>query len=297
VLNTDGRFALPAMFPAATPIVSILFLRWFADSWGVYALAAGSLVGAVLETTLLGAMMLYRGFAIRPRWFGRTLALDQVLAQYWPVVGGVWLLGGAPLIDQSIAAMLGSGSVAALQYGTRLTVVLSAVGPGAVATAILPHFSTLIVTQDGADIRRSLRSYAFIILAVTIPVIAVLMWFSEPLARLFFQRGNFTGAATGVVASVQRFALLQIPFAMIMALVLRMISSMKANRLLLGAAILAAVLNLGLDLVFIRWMGVAGIALASAVVQATSLAYLVFVIRKRLPASLQSPPRTEAVVR
>src|ERR1700691_1925242 len=39
VLNTEDRFALPAMMPAATPLVSILSLLWFANSWGVYALA------------------------------------------------------------------------------------------------------------------------------------------------------------------------------------------------------------------------------------------------------------------
>ncbi len=297
VLNTEQRFALPAMIPAATPLISIVFLLWFANSWGVYALAAGSLVGAVLEVSLLGMMMWHRGFAILPRWFGRTGALDQLFTQYWPVVAGVWLIGGAPLIDQSIAAMLGSGSVAALQYGTRLTVVLAAVGPGAVATAILPHFSTLIATRDGGEIRRTLRSYAAIILAVTIPAIVVLMFISEPLARLFFQRGNFTGMATGVVATVQRFALLQIPFAMLMALVVRLISSMKMNNLLPGAAIVAATLNLGLDLVLIRWMGVAGIALGSAIAQAASLVYLGWSIRTRLPASLKPSPSREAVSR
>ena len=297
VLNTEERFALPAMIPAATPLVSILFLLWFANTWGVYALAAGSLVGAVLEVSLLGVMMWHRGFAIMPRWFGRTGSLDQLFTQYWPVVAGVWLIGGAPLIDQSIAAMLGSGSVAALQYGTRLTVVLAAVGPGAVATAILPHFSTLIATRDGGEIRRTLRSYATIILAVTLPAIVVLMFISEPLARLFFQRGNFTGTATEVVAMVQRYALLQIPFAMLMALVVRLISSMKMNSLLPRAAVLAAAINLIASLVLIRWMGVAGIALGSAIAQAASLVYLVLLIRTRLPASFHSSPRTEVAAR
>jgi putative peptidoglycan lipid II flippase len=250
-----------------------------------------------VEAALLAAMMLHRGFPIAPRWFGRTPALNQVLTQYWPVVAGVILLGGAPLIDQSIAAMLGSGSVSALQYGTRLTVVLVAVGPAAVATAILPHFSTLIVTRDGGDLRRSLRGYAAIILAVTIPVIALLIAFSEPIVRLFFERGHFTGAATEVVTSIQRYSLLQIPAAMVMALVLRLISSMKANQLLFRAAILFATLNLSLDLLLVRWMGISGIALSSAIVQSVSVLYVIALMRNRLPKSLKSSPSREAVSR
>jgi putative peptidoglycan lipid II flippase len=297
VLNSEQRFALPAMIPAATPVVSILFLFRFAATWGVYSLAVGTLVGAALEAALLAAMMLRRGFPTLPRWSGRAPAVDQVLAQYWPLVAGVVLLGGAPLIDQSIAAMLGSGSVAALQYGTRLTVVLLAVGPSAVATAILPHFSTLIVTRDGSELWHSLRSYAAIILAVTIPVIALLIAFSEPIVRLFFERGHFTGTATEVVTSIQRYSLLQIPAAMVMALAVRLIASLKANQLLFRAAVLFGVLNLLLDLLLIRWMGISGIALSSAIVQLVTVIYLIALMRNRLPAILKPPPSREAVSR
>ncbi len=295
VLNTEGRFVLPTLSVAATPLVTIVFLWKFAATWGVYSLAVGSTVGAIIEASALGAMMLHRGFTILPRWYASTAALAQVLAQYWPVLAGIFLLGGAPLIDQSIAAMLGAGSVSALQYGTRVTVVLTAIGPGAVATAIFPHFSKLAV--DGADVRHSLRSYAVIILTVTIPVIAGLIAFSEPIVRLFFQRGEFDVAATHVVASVQRYSLLQIPSAMVMALVLRLISSMKANHLLLTAALLFGVLNLTLDLALSRWMGVSGIALSSAITQLITMLYLVVVIRTRLPASLNLSPSREAVSR
>ncbi|MBZ5603846.1 MAG: hypothetical protein LAO79_16225 [Acidobacteriia bacterium] len=187
ILNAEGQFAIPALLPALTPLSSIVFLLRFGGTWGPYSLAAGTLVGSVLEMFFLALCMMFYGFPILPRWSGRNRALDQVIGQYGPVMAGVLLLGGAPLIDQAIAAMLGSGSVAALNYGTRLSVVLVAVGPSAVSTAILPHFSKLTVTADWAHIRHSLRSYALVILAAALPIIVVLMIFSEPLVRLFFQ--------------------------------------------------------------------------------------------------------------
>jgi putative peptidoglycan lipid II flippase len=297
VLNSEGRFALPSMVFGATPAISILLLWLYGKTWGVYALSWATLLGGIAEAGLLGAMMLYRGFPITPMWQGRTPALDRVVAQYWPVIAGIVLMGGSPLIDQSIAAMLGSGSVSALQYGTRVTVVLLAVGPNAVATAILPHFSTLIVTRDAHELWRSLRSYATIILAVTIPAIVLLILMSEMLVRIFFAHGNFSESAVGVVTSVQRYSLLQIPAAMVMALVVRLISSMKANQLLIRAALVFGVLNLALDLVLIRWMGISGVALSSAIVQLVTVIYLVVLMRKRLPASLKSAPSEEAVSR
>jgi putative peptidoglycan lipid II flippase len=281
ILNIEGHFALPAIIPAMTPLASIVFLLRFGHAWSVYALAAGTLAGGLIEAVLLGISVRHIGFPLMPRWPSRNPALDQVLAQYGPVIAGMLLLGGAPLIDQAIAGTLASGSVAALNYGTRLTAVLVAVGPVAVATAILPHFSKLTVSRDPGHARQSLRSYAVIILGVTLPTIGLLIYFSEPLVRLFFERGQFTGTATGVVSTVQRYSLLTIPSAMVMALVLRLISSMKANHLLLRAAVFSVILNLALDLLLTRWLGVAGIGLAAAIVQLATLIYLWAVLVKQ----------------
>jgi len=288
MLNVDGRFAIPAMLPALSPLFSLTFLLLYGREWGVYSLAAGTMAGAAAETMLLGCFVFRRGYPILPRWFGRSRALDQVAVQYGPLIGGILLLGGAPLIDQAIAGMLGSGSVAALNYGTRLSVVLIAVGPTAVATAILPHFSQLSVSQGWDHVRQSLRSYAAIIVAITIPAVGALMIFSQPLIRLFFERGSFTSSDTSLVAGVQSYSLLAIPPAMVMALVLRLISSMKANRLILSASALYAALNFALDLLLTRWMGIKGITLSTAIVQFAVVTYL----WRRLDREFE--PRAEA---
>lgn len=295
ILNSEGSFAIPAALPALTPLASLTFLLLYAHSWGVYSLAIGTLVGSVAESALLALSMRRRGFPIVPKWCGRTRALEQVAGQYGPVIAGALLLGGAPLIDQAIAGMLGPGSVAALNFGTRFSTVLIAVGPTAVATAILPHFSTLLVTEDWAHVRASLRSYAAVVLTAATPVVALLIALSTPLVRLFFERGQFTGADTHLVATIQRFALLQIPPALVTALALRLISSMKANRLLVRAAAFAGVLNLTLDLVLTRAMGIAGITLSTSIVALATLIYLFHLMRTRLPASLNASPSRAAV--
>ena len=297
VLNAESRFALPAALPVATPFAAIAFLLAFSRRWGVYSLAAGTVAGAIIEAAMLAVCVFRCGFPVLPRWWGRSRAFDQVLAQYGPVVAGVLLIGGAPLIDQAIAATLAPGSVAALNYGTRFTLVMLAVGPAAVSTAILPHFSRLTVSEDWTQIRQSLRTYAAIILSVTVPVIALLIAISTPLVRVFFERGQFTGAATEVVANVQRFSLLQIPSSMVMALLLRLVSSMKANQLLLRAAAFGAVLNLVLDLALTRPMGISGIALSTAIVELASLIYVLRLVRTHLPVSFHAAPRAAASIK
>jgi putative peptidoglycan lipid II flippase len=294
ILNTEGRFALPAILPAFQPIASIALLFAFGRTWGVYTLALGTLIGVAAETALLGLAMHRRGHPILPRWFGRDRAFSQVLAEYAPAISSAILLAGTPLIDQSIAAMLGPGSVAALNYGTRISAVLIVMGPSAVATAILPHFSRLTISADWEHLRQSLKSYATIILAFTLPAIALLIVFSEPIVRLVYQRGEFTTGATGLVTRVQRFAMLQIPIGMVMALALRLVSSIKANRLLVRVAAFYILANITLDYTLARTMGIAGITLSSAIVQFAALLYLFRRMRTRLPASFTAVPTRAA---
>ncbi len=82
-----------------------------------------------------------------------------------------------------------------------------------------------------------------------------------------------------LVALVQRCSLLSIPLSMMLALLLRFVSSMKANQILLRAAALAVVLNVALDMLLANAFGVAGIALSTAIVQSATVIYLIVRLR------------------
>ncbi len=59
--------------------------------------------------------------------------------------------------------------------------------------------------------------------------------------------------------------------------------SLSANSVLLRMGIAALVTNATLDIILSRWMGVAGIALATTGVQVVSLLVLVVMLRRRAP--------------
>src|SRR5579864_2361828 len=214
------------------------------------------------------------GYPIVPRWTGVSAALRQVAEQYGPLVAITLVMTGSALVDQSLAARLGSGSVAALSYGTRLLGVLVVIGPTAMGTAVLPHISAASVLAEPAALRRTLRSYGLFVLAVILPVTAGFIYFSEPIIRVVFQKGAFDAAATHLVSTVQRAALLQLPIAVLLALEIRLSSAHKANRLLYRVAALSLLLTIALDVVFMRWWGVVGIALAGFGTRLVSSLYL-----------------------
>lgn len=282
VLNAGEEFALAAAAPAMTPVLTILLLLLAGKGWGAQTLAAGALAGTVLEVSVVGWAVRRNGYSLAPRWTGLHPALRQVMAQYAPMVAGMVFLTGAPLVDQAFAAALGTGGVSTFSYGTKLAAVILAVGPIALSTAALPHFSRMAARGDREGFWHTLRTYSRLILLATVPLTLLLAAWSEPIVRMLFERGAFTPADTQVVAAIQRNAVLQIPFAVLAALMLRVISSVKANHLIM----LGAALNLAITVVFdyelARHWGVAGIALARTVVSAVSLCYLFAILLRVL---------------
>ncbi len=274
VLNSEHRFGYSAAIQVIMPLVSVLALLTAGRRYGVAALAFATLTGALLEAILFAAGVRRLGYPILPRWAGFSVALRQVAVQYAPLVAITLVMTGSVLIDQSMAARLSSGSVAALSYGTRLLSVLVMIGPTAIGTAVLPHISASAVLAEPDSLRRTLRSYTLSVFALILPVMAALIYFSEPIIRIVFQKGAFDAAATHLVSTVQQASLLQLPITVLLALEIRLSSALKANPLLYQVAALSLLLTVVLDIAFMRWWGVPGIALAGVATRLVSSLYL-----------------------
>ncbi len=282
VLNAGERFVLAAAAPAVRPLAAIVLLLLAARQWGIHALAAGMVIGAAAEAVLVGWDARKRGLLPFPRWGGWNPALKQVIREFAPMAGGVFLYGSTEMVDQAMAAMLGSGSVAVLGYGNRLVLFFLVVVAGALGTAFLPHFSRLAAEGAWDRLQHTLRSYRRWILLVGAAVSLGLLWASEPLVRLVFQRGAFTAQDTFSVARVQAVYGLQITFFLLNILYVRLLSALKQNRHLFVAALVCVPLNAGLNLVLMRFWGVSGIALSTVIVQAVTCLLLASSTRREL---------------
>ncbi|MEP0786288.1 murein biosynthesis integral membrane protein MurJ [Coleofasciculus sp. FACHB-129] len=272
LLNAGERFALAALSPIITPVISVIFLL-ICSSWGIFALAGGLLCGAVLEMVVMGVALKRQGISLRPRWYGFDPHLRQVAGQYAPMIAGAFLMSSTNLVDQSMAAMLSPGSVAALNYGNKVIafpIGLMATGLG---TAVIPYFSKMVACKDWTGVRYTLQRFLFFIFMVTVPLTGFLFLFSEPIIQVLFQRGSFTPEATRLVAQIQAFYALQIPFYISGILVVRLISSIQLNQILMWASGFNLIINISFNYLLTKYMGVSGIALSTSIVICFSFGY------------------------
>ena len=282
VLNAYDRFALAALSPGMTTLVTIALVLFMGRAWGIYTLAVGTLSGYAIEAGLLGWGLRRNGFCLTPRWHGWNHALRKVINQYIPVVAGALLMCGTMLVDQSMAAMLGAGSVATLNYGGKVVTLILGIGSVSLSTAVFPHLSRMVAVYDWAGIRHTLKTYTYLILVVTIPLTLILVGFSKPLVYLLFERGAFTSIDTWRVSQVQVLFFLQLPFYFLGILTVRLISSLNMNHILMQAAIINLFLKIVFNYFLMQRLGSAGIALSTTLVYAVSFIYCSAMLYKRI---------------
>jgi putative peptidoglycan lipid II flippase len=285
VLNARECFALTALAPIVSPVIILIALVASSGSRRIYALALGTVFGTVGELAITGYGLCRRGIPIVPRWHGLTGPVRQVLGQAAPVAAGAVLMSSTTLVDQSMAAMLGSGSVAALNYANKVTPLLLTIGVSSLATAVLPSFSRLSADQDWAELRHVLNTFTNLLALVTVPLTVILIIFSEQLISTFFQGGAFTAQDVRMVARVQSLLFLQLPFYAIGNLYVHAISSLRRNHILMWGTTIAVCVNILLNLLFMRILGLPGIALSTSGVYLLNALYLRIMLMRTLRES------------
>ena len=266
VLNAGEKFAAPALAPLLTPVATILLIETAAGKWGAFTLAGGVVAGSILEAALLMAALRAHGMRFSLKWHGLSSELRTVLGQYMPMLAATFLAGGTSVVDQSMAAMLQPGSVAALSYANKIVSVITALGVTALGTAVLPYFSKMVASNDWNGCRHTLKRYSVLVVAGSVPIAVALMVFAKPVVRILFQRGAFTSADTELVSWVEICYAIQIPFFVWSTLFVRLLSAMHRNRVLMYCAAINLLLDIVLNVVLMRAMGIAGIALSTSLV-------------------------------
>jgi putative peptidoglycan lipid II flippase len=290
ILNTTGKFGWPALAPIAGPALIIAIVPVMAARYGIWAIAYATVAGAAVYAIWLAVMMRGCGYHFSLRWFGLNESSVEVARQYVPILLSGVMASGGLLVDQTMAAMLPSGSVAALAYGGRFVSVALALLGGSVSSAVTPVFAEMAARRDWKGCRRSLRAWAWMSAGASALVACVLILAAHMLVRLTFQHGVFGVKDSAAVTRVLEMYAIQIPFFVCSRVFYRFLIAMRRTDLVLYCGIVNLILDVVLNLLLMRWMGVAGIALATSLWTVSTLVFLGYWSWRVLPAEETSMP-------
>jgi putative peptidoglycan lipid II flippase len=282
ILNAEDQFALASVIPAVVPLAMIVGLVAAPADKGVYALSISMISGFTIQAVVVGYALRQKGLSLMPHFRKTHPMVNSVMRQLFPAVTGGIFANSTDLVDQTMAAMLGAGSVSVLNYGSKLTSFAIGIASVAISSAVLPYFSRLVANKDWDGVKRTYRIYSLLILFATGMVTIFVILFSETLIRAIFQRGAFTAEDTKIVSYVQNLGILELPFFALSILTVRLLSALKGNAVLAQAAVINGVVNISMNYFLSPILGVAGIALSTTCVYVVSFTFLYFSLQRRL---------------
>jgi len=205
ILNTWKRFAVPAATPVLLNLAVIGAAWWGVPlfvGWGitpVYALAAGVMAGGVLQLAVqLPALARIGCFprigvapgAVRQAW--HHPGVGRVLKQMAPALLGVSVAQISLVINTQIASHVGVGAVSWLTFADRLMEFPTALLGVALGVVLLPQLSAAQAGDDGPRYTGLLDWGLRLVLLLALPCAAALLVFAEPLVAVLYHYGAFS---------------------------------------------------------------------------------------------------------
>jgi putative peptidoglycan lipid II flippase len=273
VLNSFGRFALPAVTPVLHNLTVIAAMFWLAPLLDVppVALAWGVLVAGAVQLAVLWPSLGRLG--LRPRFKAgfRHPEVRRVGRLMLPTLFSSSVAQLNLLVGTVFASLLVDGSQTWLYLSDRLVEFPLGMFGVALGTVILPHLSRRHADADTEGYSHTLDWAMRMALLIGVPAALGLALLAEPLTATIYQYGRFTAFDTRMAAISLSAMAVGVPAFMLSKVLLPAFYARQDTKTPMRAAIWTVVVNVVLTIAITTplWLrGVegahGGIALATA---------------------------------
>lgn len=283
VLNSFGKFALPAFTPVLHNLTLIAAMLWLAPQFDVrpVGLAWGVLIAGALQLALLWPALGRLGLRPRLRPGFRHPEVRRVAKLMLPTLFSSSVAQVNLLVGTAFAALLIDGSVDWLYYSDRLIEFPLGLFGVAIGTVILPHLSRRYAAADADGYTRSLDWGLRLALLAGVPAGLGLLILAGPITATVFNYGEFTTFDTRMSAISLTAMSIGIPAFMLSKVLSPAFFARQDTRTPMRAAIYTVIANVVLTIAFTTplWFykvegAHAGIALATALAGIVNAALL-----------------------
>ena len=293
ILNTWRRFVVPA----ASPV--LLNLSMIACGWalvgpleragypGIYGMAAGVMLGGLLQLAVQWPALSRIGMRPRMRWSWRGFRQSQahpgvkrMLINMGPALLGVGVSQLSLMINTQISSRLAEGATSWLNYADRLMEFPIGLLGVALSAVLTPQLSAAQASGETERYSRLLDWGLRMVMLFALPCAVALLVFAQPLTAVLYHRGAFT--ATDVAHTAQ--SVMGWGVGLMGLIAVKVLAPGFYARQDTGTpakiAVGVLVLTQCFNLVFVPWVGVAGLALSIGLGALVNASWLLWGLKK-----------------
>lgn len=220
VLNTKGRFGIPASASTAFNVVSIVLglglAYWLsggvweksidkiaipsdASQLAIIGMSIGTLLGGAAQLLIQLPSLLKVGFRFSLKLSFRDEGVRRVMRLMGPAIIGTGAIQVKVLVDTVVASGI-DGGASWLSYAFRLMQFPIGVFGVAIGTAAIPTLSRLASEENVVKFRSTLSGAIKLVFLLAIPSACGLIVLGDPIVSLIYQRGEFEAFDTNMTS-------------------------------------------------------------------------------------------------
>ena len=282
ILNAKSCFIGPKIAALLYNLTILLAVFLFGQGQGMEMLTLTVILGMAVQLAALACFCRGRVHA--------TLKVNPFHSETWalfrlalPILLGNSVVQINNIVDKALGSLLPAGSLSALSYANALNIMVIDVFAISVSTVLYPTLTRKAasgeMTQYGETLLNGMKGLSMIL----IPVSCITFLDAENIVGFVYARGAFDQASVAMTGSLLSCYAPRFVFAGIREVLTRAFFAVQDTKTPMFAGAAGVGCNVVFSLLFVRWLGAAGIALGTVVsVFAISL-LLICLAHKKLP--------------
>lgn len=280
-LQANKKYIIPALISIPFNILMVLGI-YISYKYNYLLLAIGSVLAVVCEGIFLFLFMCKQGYKYKLKIDIKDHYLKKLILLSVPVIIGVSVNQINTLIDKTLASQISTGAISALNYADKLILAIQAIFVSSIITVMYPRVSRLALEKNFEKIKQEILNNLNTLNLIMVPISFICIFFCEEIIRLLFGRGAFDENAIKLTSQALFFygmGMIAVATREVFSKVFYALQDTK--RPMINAAI-AMVLNIILNIILSRRLGVGGLALATSISAIVCVILLFVQLHKKL---------------
>lgn len=282
VLNTHKHFLIPAAvgIPYNIILITGIFLSGF--FWGIGGVAWATVLAIASQFFIQVPVLRGLGIRYRPVLNLRHPGLTKMAALVLPVLVGVGAGQLNVMVDRILASSLAEGSISALNYAQKVLQIPQGLFAAPLITVLYPSLAERGAVGDLEGFRERLSRGLGALAFLAVPLLVGVIVLRRELVAFLFQRGAFDATDAHMTAVALLFYTVGLLFLVWRDYLARAFYALQDTATPMWTGLCSVVVNIGLNLVLVRYLAHGGLALATSIAALVGCTLLLILLRRRL---------------
>lgn len=263
VLQVHKQFLEPAAMAAAANVVYIVYLVFLTKDYGIIGFGYATVAAFIVQLIINMPKYFRLGYGFGRAFKPREEHLLTIMRLMPPVVISTSLIQLNMFVNRSFATTVYSGAVTVLEFSNKINTLAYEVFAIGIAMIIYPTLSEHAAKGKTGEYKEALVKGINTILMVMVPAAFAIAMLRMPLITVIFRRGAFDQASALATASALLFFCPAMIAYGLRDILNKAFYSIKDTKTPMFNSFAGIILNIALNFLLVRKMGVSGLTLAT----------------------------------